>query len=511
MFSQAMEAMDFQISTKLGTNLDALWQKVIDYRDTELKDLPPNEKRDKLHDFFGKHIVKKFFDVVWKDAGLWVDSLEFKKDFESCFATCIFVGNWGAPQIFNVMSGGLEDRPVRSNLTAEEMMKIVKSFDPKTGGIKTSVRNKMREFVHCKMFFDFAEAFCIVDYFPKGTPVEYLTAREITAIMLHEIGHTLSLLEYAADTYSHVNTYNSILNNFKRFAQPVEQAKFIEAMAKEAKSIKLQDSDKLEEVASKMKDDFGKLNDPNSDSARVYASPLVSLVGQMAIGMFYGVKNFFYNPQYNKYMDDAQYKKYSDVLTTERDMTWAERTADAYATRHGYGKEMVTGFTKTNKMFMYMGYSKTAIMSMIKAGKFKTTLSLFEKLKLTTMIPKYTGNKMASLYPSGADRFKEINRILIEGLKANSANPDFVARYVADIERILIDIENYDETRGFIAKSKVRYQIMLKYLSVQSWVDIIVHGRLVPEIENLLKQLDNLANNLLTFYGEKLNQLANKR
>ena len=159
MFSSAMEAMDFQINTKLGTALDALWQEVIDYRDIQLKDLQPKDRREKLHEYFGKNIVKKYFDVVWKYAGLWVDEMEFKRDFQSSFATCVFVGDWGADQIQYVMSAGLDKIDPRTSIkTAEEMLKIVKAFDPKTGGIKTNMRNEIKKMVHCVMFFDFAEA-----------------------------------------------------------------------------------------------------------------------------------------------------------------------------------------------------------------------------------------------------------------------------------------------------------------------------------------------------------------
>ena len=83
-------------------------------------------------------------------------------------------------------------------------------------------------------------------------------------------------------------------------------------------------------------------------------------------------------------------------------------------------------------------------------------------------------------------------------------------RYIEDIEQMIKSIENYDETRGYMAKQEVRYKLMLKYMSVTSWIDIIVHGRVVPEIEQLIGQLDRLSNNLLSFYGEKFNQLARR-
>lgn len=511
MFSSAMEAMDFQINTKLGTALDALWQEVIDYRDIQLKDLQPKDRREKLHEYFGKNIVKKYFDVVWKYAGLWVDEMEFKRDFQSSFATCIFVGDWGADQIQYVMSAGLDKIDPRTSIkTAEEMLKIVKAFDPKTGGIKTNMRNEIKKMVHCVMFFDFAEAFCIKDYFPEGTPVESLTAREITAIMLHEIGHTLSLLEYAADTYAHLAKFESLTDGFRKYAPASEQVKFIEMVADEAKKDGIKDADKLKEVAAKMKDEVGKLDGVSKDVINTYIEPLFGMAKEVSKGMWYSVKNFFANPFYNKYMSDAQYTKYSDVLTSERDMTWAERAADAYAIRHGYGKDLVTGFDKSNKAYKFFGYTKEAVMAMIKAGRFETQLSLMDKLRINAMIPSIARSRLHGLYPSGADRYREIMKVSIQGLKANNANPEFVRRYIEDIEQMIKSIENYDETRGYMAKQEVRYKLMLKYLSVTSWIDIIVHGRVVPEIEQLIGQLDRLSNNLLSFYGEKFNQLARR-
>jgi nitrate/nitrite-specific signal transduction histidine kinase len=191
-------------------------------------------------------------------------------------------------------------------------------------------------------------------------------------------------------------------------------------------------------------------------------------------------------------------------------MTWAERAADAYAIRHGYGKDLVTGFDKTNKAYRFFGYSKEAVMAMIKAGRFETQLSLMDKLRINAMVPSIARSRLHGLYPSGADRYREIMKVSIQGLKANNANPEFVRRYIEDIEQMIKSIENYDETRGYMAKQEVRYKLMLKYLSVTSWIDIIVHGRVVPEIEQLIGQLDRLSNNLLSFYGEKFNQLARR-
>ena len=509
MFSKAMEAMDFQINTKLGEQLDAIWQDVIDYRDTKLKDLTPTDRRNKLHDYFRTKSVKKFFDVVWKYAGFWVDEMEFMQNFDTDFATCMFIGNWGATFIEYVKSAGTRGSfPNKLPVTADELISIVKAFDPKTGGIKTSVRNKLKELVHCQMFFDFEMAFCITDNFPAGTPVENFTAREISGIMLHEIGHTLSLLEYAADTFSHVAEYDNLLESFNKQASTVEKMKFVEAIADEAIKMGASDAKQLKTAALNFEKDCANFNNADPERINTFVSPMFGMAKDICRGMWQGTKNFFNNPYYNKYMSDAQYTKYSDVLSSERDMTFMEREADAYATRHGYGKELVSGLEKMHRMYTYFGYSKEALMSMIKAGKFRTQMSLFEKLHIISYMPYLAKNKSYSLYPNGADRFKEIMKVSIQGLKANNANPEFIHKYISDIEQIIKSIENYDERSGYRAKQYARYKIILKYLSITSWIDIIVHGRVVPEIEELINQLDNLSNNLISFYGEKFQQLA---
>ena len=42
---------------------------------------------------------------------------------------------------------------------------------------------------------------------------EYMTAEEIAAIVLHEIGHMITMFEHASDAYFRANVYNKVMIN----------------------------------------------------------------------------------------------------------------------------------------------------------------------------------------------------------------------------------------------------------------------------------------------------------
>lgn len=509
MFTSSMETMDYQINSKLGSSLDSLWQEVIDYRDTKLQNETKDARIKKLHEYFGNTIPKKFFDIVWKYAGLWVERMEFKSDFQTCFATLMFVGECGAGQIADMVTAGLEHKNAsKKPITAEELVKIAKSFNSKTGGIRTSERVKMRKYVTCLMYFDFAEAFCLKDYVPDNANVEYLSAREITAIILHEIGHTLTLVDHAADMFSHIVEFDDIHKQFFDTASTEEILKYVEAVADSASSDKVEQAAALRDTAKRMRDDIASDSNADINKDKKYASPLFTLANSLAKCIWYGAENFFDNPLYNNYMKDSQVTKYGDVISNSRNMTWMEREADVYAIKHGYGAEIIHGFQKTNRFDEVCGCSAAMIDQINRANKARKMLSLFNRVRLSCYVPSLTRNKGFNLYPLFSDRYREAMRSTIAGLKKNSADPAYVLKYMDDIESILKDIEEYDSTKGYLERCILSYKCFLKYVSIQSFADIFVHGRVMPELDKLINQLEVLNNNLITFYGEKLKQLA---
>ena len=70
------------------------------------------------------------------------------------------------------------------------------------------------------------------------------------------------------------------------------------------------------------------------------------------------------------------------------------------------------------------------------------------------------------------------------------------------------NISSYDAKDEFAAKVMKGYDLLMQYISLPGFFDWIVHGRVKKEIERLVIELRNLNNNLVTYYGNKFEQLA---
>ena len=77
MITISTEAMNAVAQSKLGRELDALWQNVIDYRDSELKDVSYVPKARAIKKYFQTNIVSKLKEVVWKNVGLHFSDVWF--------------------------------------------------------------------------------------------------------------------------------------------------------------------------------------------------------------------------------------------------------------------------------------------------------------------------------------------------------------------------------------------------------------------------------------------------
>ena len=65
MFSLALESMQASVKSKLGSELEALFQEVIDYRDKNLEDVNFDSKRNAICTYFQKNVAKRMMDIVW--------------------------------------------------------------------------------------------------------------------------------------------------------------------------------------------------------------------------------------------------------------------------------------------------------------------------------------------------------------------------------------------------------------------------------------------------------------
>ena len=524
MFNTSLEAMQVAVRSKLGAQLDALWQTVIDYRDHELADIDNYKVRyNKVRDFFHNNCAHKFMDIVWNMTGLWITDVKYVELFDSGFCTMIYIGNnmdqVGTLQIENILNGDWTSRywnaRIPDDLTAEQLVKIANSYDLIKGSIKKEQRDEIKKLVRSRIGFDIRTGFLLEDFLPKNSGVSNFTAQEITAIILHELGHTLTLVEHAADMYARASTFNYLTTAFQA-AHGGDASAAVSLVNEAAKAL---DSKGNKDAASKIRK-LGERFNIDMVKAGSNADPKIKrkLVSGLIISIIYLISDaliapfdfLFGNNVRFKYNASEQKRKYGDLPANGRLLTWQERKADEYAFTHGYGKDQVTALEKLGRLFNRLGRSESEIEKINSIETLGKDISFFDKMHLLLVAPMICGDYMQSLYPAGSQRFKELLNLTVQQLKANGANPEMVRKYMEDIEVIKDKIDHIEKSDLFLARMVKAYEVLNSYLSIPSFFDIIVHGRVRQELDRLIDELQDLSCNLIHFYGMKLQSLAKK-
>ena len=524
MLDFSTESMKSVTNSRLGAELEDLFQKVIDYRDKELTgDISFANKTDLVTNFFYRNCAKQFMQTVYKHTGLNIEAVFFKPWFETEFCTwiCIQKGKEltaaGTMQIINTLNGqaGTYLSPmVPEEFTVDELIKMAKSYDVAKGIIKPEYREELKKYVRVAVGFDISLGFLMKDFVPKNAGIENLTARELTAIMLHECGHTLTLIEHAADSFAHMSSFEALARAFsnkadlKKSMELTKKASEISAQAgytnDSANLLKLYQQAEKDSVSS------GKNMNEKGKAALTHGLLSASFAVLAEIfGISFDVAICDPNMDLKRHGDDKKFK-FGDLMSNERMWSWQERKADEYAFSHGYGPDIAEGLEKCNNFYRFIGRSAKEIEAIKKAERDQEKLSLVTRLGITRCAHKFYRDPCYRIYPPGAERYKEILRLTIKELKANGSSAEYVSKYLADCERLIKACESMSREDKYFDQAVLRYKTYLKYISIPSFLQWLLNGRVEAEIEQLISDTQKLNNNLVSFFGFKLSQLAKK-
>ena len=519
MLFRSTEAMEASLGSPLGRELEALWQSVIDYRDTECKELGFKAKCQMIQNFFAKNVARRFMDVVYKHTGLNIIEVVFKPHFQTCFCTWIGIGKGsfnqkGTEQITGMLNGQwnhlvgdwVSGRP----FTVRELMTMAKSYDPVKGVIKPEMRKQIASWVKCAMGFDIALGFLALDYLPKNSGCEYLTARELTAIMLHEIGHNLTLVEHAADLYAKQSMMKALEEAFAKTATPDRALEFAKEVSWYARSQGwTKEADSLQLAVERATKDFqttGQNRNPVGERKFIFA--LIGSAFYLLINLITTASTAIFGNPTSDLNRKGQKKKLGDTIISERMWTWQERKADEYAFAHGYGADQVRSLEKIGKIYARLGRSEEEVQKMNAVEKAGSDLSLLVRLQLSAFANIIISDYGYRMYPPGSERYKEIMRHTIRELKNNGASAEYVNKYMRDLEEMIYLIDNMSASDKYLEEQMLKYKAFYKICSIRSFLTWIVDGRVDTELAEILDKLQVLNNNLVTYYGHKFEQLA---
>ncbi|MBB5409395.1 hypothetical protein HDG34_003336 [Paraburkholderia sp. HC6.4b] len=279
-----------------------------------------------------------------------------------------------------------------------------------------------------------------------------LSAEEIAAIVLHELGHVFAYFELI----SHTLTTNQILAGLSKKLDQSASVKDREAVLAKVKSVShLQDLD-VEMLAK-------------SADRKVIEIVVVSSIArelQSEIGM----------PLF--------------------DMNGFEALADQFAVRLGAGRDLVTGLDKLNRIDGHIAYRNR--LAWLYAESLKMILLLAVPLTLggtwSMLMASCTADSKGAeteAYGTLKTRYERIREQLVEGMKDPKLSKEMQADYAEDIAAI-------DEVLATVSNRRQLFSYMADFLSSSRRQRI--------SQEKLQRELESIANNDLFVKAAALRQ-----
>lgn len=393
-----MEAISFQTSSQLGKDLTAVFQEVIDFRDnldyTNISDDFYKRRLFRIKNviqFCNKTMAPKFIKVLEKDLGFKVKNFNVYGSDDGSTTPCGFFAvnidiNAMGPDMYRSimnMTGTNYSSTELSGKYADDVKELAECIDLDSGRLKKTTIGKKIPITIQAIYFDAIFAFCLGEYIDEQYTTE-LTAEELAAIMMHECGHAMTVIEHAADMYVTSSRIRNDATDIKRSGDIKDAKALIKALdtkvitkivsiVNKSDLANVEDAKNLKENILKVATMVGKLNtllevaEKDKGKGSIIISTIMlpiniimSLVNLLvivitdimllAMQMITLVELMKYS-----YVDEhGDGGKAADRRNNKNSLFLLERWADEFVSRQGYGDHLASGLVKFHKAVNYI-------------------------------------------------------------------------------------------------------------------------------------------------------------
>lgn len=503
------EAISFQPKSKFAKELVEIFQDVIDIRqkvkETELSPLKITKAVEKV---FFSSMASKMVNCIQKHTGIPVGTLYISETFSACFACCVdFDGDEGLNMYTTIQRySGLEldefeKEYVRSKqnkvIDEKEIAKLASNFDVRTGKMNISKLNGKA--IKLLLFFDYNAAFLVKE--TAHVKCEYMTAEEIAAIVLHEVGHMMTLFEHAADAYfKAVYFNNNFIHNFIKKTGKYEMIEYGLNFLENRFPSKKQAVDALRANVDKYKRDSAK----SVESLPVFVSLLYTAIVTMMIllgaiiSLPFRVLGGLIMPMIETLENT---NKLSDYAHLRKQYKYCEQLADEFVSRHGLSHGLSSGL---QKLFTWM--ELTGLGTVAKNSSLVWSAGKIPYILLTFFYGDLTDG--GGLYDREYDRITRAMNNTLTVFRNEGLPKDVIDFYIRDYEMCKESVRQY-RTKNKFRENMNAIQNLMEYL-LATPVESIFTGRFLSEYNKLHNTAEQLIANSMGYHAAKLQQLLRK-
>ena len=547
--SQALggcEAINYQASSPFRTEMVQFFQKWIE-RTTTIKCDIDNEpfgnavyRRDKkikeITDAWAKDGSKEFIAIVKKHTGMEVLNVRNCYDktcmgFYYCYACEMVYGSQNDMSALTNMNrmAGTDSEGMTYIQGSDGYRRWLDSadlweyFNPSTGKVTGNTWNKGKEkFTIRRIYFDVGHAF-MHDMVVNEAAMLSLTAEELTAIMLHEIGHAMSGVEHFGDAYLRVMrskqfdvTVNAIKKNNDTKTAIALLGAYERALPKIKKSLKEAD---LDPVTAKAAEQMFNVASGAISAAKKAADQQDGLF--VGLGKFFMItvvclvdliRRLFFFPlifSVNRMIEffgeiakrtatskTVNDRKTSDTSANASHSYTLERWADQYAERQGCGPDLITALQKLNKEFL-MFTSEPGLLYGLISDKNSTNLTILDfYMNILEFFSTDTEPLMID-YETNYYRYMRICEDMRSFFKnCENCPPEVVRDWLIRIDAAEKNAAKAKGLRHYDI-SKAALNILQNLTNPARWFTMLDDANLDRDLENFENNLSKLNNNNL--------------
>ena len=499
----SLEAINFQHNSPLAKRLVELCQDIINYRDSVQTSIQDRVKE--TIKYVNKHFFTNFKALVLETTGLTCNKVVYSKYLDYGYACVMDVGDkygLNANKFIDEYSGtGMQEQykwllkkyEMRCT-TAEDLYNVVQSLRKDTGIFSVDQLYDGKK-ISFTLYFDPYGAFLAQEVgHSKCLP---MTAEEIAAIVIHEIGHLHSMLEHALDGCMRMSVAFTAYEYFSKNAPVEEKKKVIQDLTD--KKTQSETSDKADELIEQRKSGAGAYI---LDGIGIFFGLIMdaALIGTIPLSI---ITQLFSYAADNSTLVCLNFSndKLSDQRISVHNYKLCERLADQFVVRHGLGRGLISSLNKIEH---------NAASGMGNRIFAKNSSAAWTVRKIRYFIYQLLSGDM--YYLEGHDETPVRNElVLLETIEVfkQSLPPDMLDFYIADYEASKKALGDRTLTLR-IADGILIFNKLMRYLA-ETPSALIANGRFPREYDRLVYKIKQLIGNKLYYRAAKLTQLLNQK
>jgi hypothetical protein len=329
--------------------------------------------------------------------------------------------------------------------------------------------------------------------------IEPPTAEELAAMYLHEIGHALTIVEHCADTFYRADAIkNSIAKFSTQGVTEAEKPKIIQKLRDITRTIDKNnpESEKLNAMIDDIEKHQMLITEVLVLGGIIATCLFLITTIKLSAMLFLGQLFLDIGIDRNNLGSD----KASDLVTTKRNISYAERIADEFVSRHGLGSALLSGLLKLER-------------SLTEApDRYMSPIVQF--IAIPFQILNILGYRVSEfvnpIYDRDIVRYKQVLENNNAIFKNTDIPSDIRDHYLKDSENLEKMIKEY-ESRSSVKRRELFYRVFFRLIENKSLLSMFNNANLAADYATLQKLTNGMIVNPFFRHAAKLDQLLDKK